>query len=104
MAVLNLTKENFDETIAQGVTLVEFWATWCGPCRMMSPIIDALAEKYADRVKVCKVNVDEQEELVVRFGVMTIPTVLVFKDGEELGKRVGVYPMEEFAGMLEQVL
>ena len=103
MAVLNLTKENFDETIAQGVTLVEFWATWCGPCRMMNPIIDALAEKYADRAKVGKVNVDEQEELVVRFGVMTIPTILVFKDGQEAGKRVGVYPLEEFEGMIAQL-
>ena len=103
MAVLNLTKDNFDETISQGVTLVEFWATWCGPCRMLSPIIETLAEKYADRVKVCKVNVDEEEELVLRCEVMTIPTVFLFQDGQEIGKRVGVFPIGEFEGMLEKV-
>lgn len=103
MAVLNLTKDNFDETIAQGVTLVEFWATWCGPCRMISPVIEGLSEKYAGQAKVCKVNVDEEEALVIRFGVMTIPTVILFKDGHEVGKRVGVHPMAEFEGMLAQV-
>ena len=103
MSVLNLTKDNFDETIAQGVTLVEFWATWCGPCRMIAPIIDQLAEKYAGRANVSKVNVDEEEELTIRFGVMTIPTVILFKEGQELGKRVGVHPIEEFEAMLKQV-
>ena len=100
MAVLDLTKDNFDETIGQGVTLVEFWATWCGPCRMIAPVIDQLAEKYQGKAKVCKVNVDNEEELVLRFGVMTIPTVIVFQDGREVSKRIGVHPIEEFEAML----
>ena len=100
MAVLNLTKDNFDEIIGSGVSLVEFWASWCGPCRMIAPLIDRLAEQYEGRVKVCKVNVDEEEALVLRFGVMTIPTVIVFQEGQEVNKRIGVHPLEEFEAML----
>ena len=99
----NLTKENFDETIAEGVTLVDFWADWCGPCRMLGPVIDQLATKLEGQYKICKVNVDQEEEITARYGVMTIPTVIVFKDGEALDKRVGVHPAEEFEGMLNQV-
>ena len=97
----NLTKENFDEIVAEGITLVDFWAEWCAPCRLLSPAIEALAEKYEGQYKVCKVNVDEEEGLAVRYGVMTIPTVFLFRNGEELDKRVGVYPMEEFETMLK---
>jgi len=103
MAVLNLTKNTFDESIGQGVTLVQFWATWCGPCRMVAPLIEQLADKYEGKVKMYKVNVDEEEELVVRFGVMTIPTVIVFQDGKQLSTRIGVHPMEEFESMLGQL-
>jgi thioredoxin len=99
---IHLTKENFDETISSGTCLVDFWADWCGPCRMVAPVIDALAEKYEGEVKVCKVNVDEEEELAVRFGIMTIPSILLFKDGKEVDKRIGVYPQEEFEQMLKQ--
>jgi len=98
----NLTKDNFDETIAEGVTLVDFWAEWCGPCRMLGPVIEELAEKFEGQYKICKVDVDQEEELTVRYGVMTIPTVILFKDGAELDKRVGVHPAAEFEGMLEQ--
>ena len=94
MSVLELTKDNFDQTIAQGTTLVDFWAVWCGPCKMQSPIVDAFAEEHAD-VKVGKVNVDEEMELAARFGVMSIPTLIVFKDGEIANKTVGLSTMEE---------
>lgn len=100
MAVLHLTKDSFDDTIKSGTVLVDFWAAWCGPCRMIAPAIEELGEKYEDEVTVAKVNVDEEEGLAARFGVMTIPTVIVFKDGVEAGKRVGVYPMEELEKML----
>ena len=103
MAV-NLTKETFDEAIGTGVALVDFWAAWCGPCRMLGPVIEELAAKYEGKVKICKVNVDEEEDLAVRFGVMTIPTVILFKDGQELDKRIGVHPAEEFESMLKKVL
>ena len=94
MSVLELTKENFDETIATGTTLVDFWAVWCGPCKMQSPIVDAFAESH-ENVKVGKVNVDEQMELAAKFGIMSIPTLMVFKDGEIANKTVGLSTMEE---------
>lgn len=98
--LLHLTKDNFDETISTGTCLVDFWADWCGPCRMVGPILDDMAKKYEGKAKICKVNVDEQEELAVRFGIMTIPSLLVFKDGKEIDKKIGVYPQEEYEAML----
>ena len=98
----NLTKDNFDETIAEGVTLVDFWAEWCGPCRMMGPVIDELARRFEGQYKICKVNTDLEEELTVRYDVMTIPTIILFKDGKPLDKRVGVHPVEEFEDMLSR--
>lgn len=100
MAVKHLTQEDFDGAIQNGITLVDFWASWCGPCRMLAPVIDALAEKYEGTVTVGKVNVDEEQALAARYGVMTIPTVILFRDGAELEKRVGAYPMEEYEKML----
>ncbi|HHU22335.1 MAG TPA: thioredoxin [Clostridiales bacterium] len=101
MAVLHLTNEDFDETIAEGTVLVDFWASWCGPCRMFSPTIESLAEKYEGKAKICKVDVDAEPELARRFGVMSIPTIIVFRDGTETSKRVGVQPMAELEKMLE---
>ena len=98
MKVMELTQEIFNETIAAGTTLVDFWAVWCGPCRMQSPVLDAFAEKQ-DAVKVCKVNVDEQPALAARFGVMSIPTLIAFRDGEILKKRVGLSRIEEIEEM-----
>ena len=98
MSVLELTKDNFDETIETGTTLVDFWAVWCGPCKMQSPIVDAFAEEHKD-VKVGKVNVDEQMELATRYGIMSIPTLMVFKNGELAAKQVGLSSMEEIEEM-----
>lgn len=98
MKVLELTKENFQDTIASGTTLVDFWAVWCGPCRMQSPVLDAFAEKQ-DAVKVAKVNVDDQPALAAQFGVMSIPTLIAFRDGEVLAKRVGLSRIEEIEEM-----
>ena len=84
MAVITLTKENFaSEALQSSVpVLVDFWAPWCGPCRMVSPIVDQIAEESDGSFKVGKVNVDEQPELASQFGVMSIPTLLVFRDGK----------------------
>ena len=98
MSVLELTRENFDQTIAQGTTLVDFWAVWCGPCKMQSPIVDAFAESHED-VKVGKVDVDEEMALAARYGIMSIPTLMVFKDGEIAAKQVGLSSMEEIEEM-----
>lgn len=90
MAIHNLTKENFEEITGTGRCVVDFWATWCGPCRMQTPIIDELAEAHPSSIKVCKVNVDEQPALASRFGVMSIPTIVYMQDGRMTGKSVGV--------------
>ena len=102
MSVQTITKENFDETVLQSdkPVLVDFWAEWCGPCRMVSPIVDEIADERDDIV-VGKVNVDEQGELAVRFGVMSIPTLLVFKRGELVQTAVGARPKEELLALLD---
>ena len=84
-----LNENNFDNTVANGLVLVDFWATWCGPCKMLAPTIDAIATEYKDRVVVGKVDVDESEALARRFGIMSIPTLFLFKDGEVVEKLVG---------------
>ena len=102
MSVQTITRENFDETVlhADRPVLVDFWAEWCGPCRMVSPIVDEIADERDDIV-VGKVNVDEQGELAVRFGVMSIPTLLVFKGGELAQTSVGAIPKEDILALLD---
>ncbi|MCL2342675.1 MAG: thioredoxin [Firmicutes bacterium] len=100
MAVYHLTKDNFDETIARGKSMVDFWASWCGPCKMLSPIIEAVAEKQGDAVKVCKVDIDAEPELANRFGILTIPTVIIFEDGEEVTRSIGVRPQAALEALL----
>ena len=99
MAVVTITKENFEQEVLQSTKpgLLDFWASWCGPCRMLSPIVDEVAEERAD-VKVGKVNVDEQPELAGEFGVMSIPTLLVFEQGKLVRQAVGARPK---AGVLD---
>lgn len=101
MSVLHITKENFENEVLKSdrPVLLDFWASWCGPCRMVSPIIDEIAEETTDK-KVCKINVDEQPELAQAFGVMSIPTLVVMKDGEVVGQSVGVKSKEAILHML----
>ena len=104
MAALHLKENDFDSTIAQGVSLVDFWAGWCGPCKMLAPVIEGLADKYAGKAKVCKVDIDAEMGLASRFGIMSIPTVLVFKDGKLVNQTVGVQPEAVFTRMLDAAL
>ena len=99
MAVITITKENFAQEVLQSAkpVLLDFWASWCGPCRMLSPVVDEVAEERTD-VKVGKVNVDEQPELAGEFGVMSIPTLLVFEQGKLVRQAVGARPK---AGVLD---
>lgn len=99
-----LTSANFDEKLEQGVALVDFWAAWCGPCMMLAPTIDELSEDFAGRAAIYKVNVDDEGELAARFGIMSIPTLIVFKNGEVFDKLVGVVPKENIAEVIEAAL
>ena len=101
MALIHLTNEAFDKATASGLAMVDFWATWCGPCKMLSPVIDGLADRYEGKVLVGKVNTDEQPELAIRFGVMSIPTVIFLKDGKEIDRKVGVMPEASYTAVLD---
>ncbi|MBO4380970.1 MAG: thioredoxin [Clostridia bacterium] len=101
---LVLDAKNFDATVKDGVVLVDFWATWCGPCKMLAPTIEELAEDYEGRVKVCKVDVDENQGLAVRFGVFSIPTVFILKDGVIVKKIIGLSDKDEYAEELDKLL
>lgn len=103
MSVLTLTKENFEREVLSAAqpVLVDFWASWCGPCRMFSPIVDEFAEENEGKIVVGKVNVDEEPELASKFGVMSIPTAILFKNGQISTTMVGLQPKEKLEELLE---
>ena len=100
MNIKHLTTENFDEVIGSGHALVDFWAGWCMPCKMVAPIIDELAAENEGKVVVAKVDVDNESSLAVRYGVDSIPTVILFKDGAEIRRFIGVQPKEIYQAAL----
>jgi len=104
MTAITLTKDNFkNEALASDKpVLIDFWASWCGPCRMLSPVVDEIADELAGKVKVGKVNVDEERELAAQFRVMSIPTLAVLKNGKLTASAVGVQPKEAILKMLEK--
>ena len=101
MSVMHINQNNFQEEVmsSEKPVLLDFWAGWCGPCRMVSPIVDEIAEERSD-VKVCKVNIDEQGELAAAFGVMSIPTLIVMKDGKIVNQAAGARPKGQILAML----
>ena len=102
MPEMNITKNNFEQEVLHSdkPVLIDFWAPWCGPCRMLSPVISEIAEEYGDKVKVCKVNVDDEGELAASFNVMSIPTLVVVKDGKVTNSAVGVRPKAQIVEMM----
>ena len=102
--VTELSESQFDPAIANGVTLVDFWAPWCGPCRMQGPILEEVAKSFDGQVKIAKVNVDEAESVAVRFAIQAIPTLLLFKDGSDIRRFVGVQPKEILIGAISSAV
>ena len=101
--IVNLTEKNFKDEVEQSTipVLVDFWASWCGPCRMIAPIVDQLAEEFDGKIKVAKLNVDENSELASRYQVMSIPTLLLFRNGKVVNQMVGARPKGELVKILQ---
>ena len=99
--VVDLTDANFAETIGNGITLVDFWAPWCGPCMMQGPIVEKVAEKVGDKATVAKLNVDEGQQSAGQFGIRSIPTIIVFKDGKPAQQFVGVQQEDVLVSAIE---
>ncbi len=104
--VIELTNENFDSEVVshQGTVLVDFWAPWCGPCRMVGPVVEQIATEYAGRAKVAKLNTDEASDIASRYGIRSIPTLLFFKNGEVVQQLVGAYPKPKITEKLDAAL
>lgn len=104
--VINVSQEDFEAEVltAPVPVVVDFWAAWCGPCRMMAPVLEQVADEYQGRIKFVKLNVDENQELATQYGIMSIPTLVVFRDGEEIGRLVGYMPKEKLIESLNALL
>lgn len=103
---ITLTSENYDSEVLKSdkLVLVDFWASWCGPCKMVSPIISQLAEEYNGRVKVCKLNVDDEGGIAAQNAIVSIPTVIIFLDGKPVKKMVGAHSFDDYADALDELL
>lgn len=100
--ILYLNTKEFDELInKEKLVLIDFWATWCTPCRMLAPVIEKIAEQYDGKLVVGKVDIDEQQELAIRYGIQSIPTVILFKDGKVAAKEIGVKPLKSFTSLID---
>jgi len=106
MSEVQLTENNWEEEVIQSdkPVLVDFWAPWCGPCRMVSPIVSELAQEYAGKLKVGKLNTDEEPGIAVKYGIMSIPTLMIFKNGEVADQIIGAAPKEYFTQKLDKIL
>ena len=99
-----ITNTNFAEIVAgEKPVMIDFWATWCGPCRILSPTVDEIADEYADRITVAKCNVDDADEIAMQFRIMSIPTLIFIKDGQVVDKRVGVVSKDEIVSIIDSI-
>ncbi len=102
MSVLHLNESEFNEKIpAAPIAMVDFWATWCGPCKMLAPVIDQMGQKYEGKATVAKVDIDENQALAAKYGVMSIPTIIFFQNGKEIDRKVGVQPASAYTAVLD---
>lgn len=97
-----ITEKNFEEKTKSGLVLIDFFATWCGPCRMMSPILEEVGENLDGKVSIFKVDVDDDEKLARKFGILSIPTLIIFKDGKQVDKKVGYIQADDLQAMIEK--
>ena len=104
MAIVKVTDADFDSKVESGVQLVDFWATWCGPCKMIAPVLEELAADYEGKADILKLDVDENPSTAAKYEVMSIPTLIVFKDGQPVDKVVGFQPKENLAEVLDKHL
>lgn len=102
MAIINATDQNFEENTKEGLVLVDFWAPWCGPCKMIAPVLEELSGDVEGKANIVKVDVDDNQETAGKYGIMSIPTLLLFKDGEVVDKVVGFKPKEALAELIEK--
>ncbi|CRK84347.1 thioredoxin [Neobacillus massiliamazoniensis] len=102
MAISHVTDQNFTAETGSGLVLADFWAPWCGPCKMIAPVLEELDAEMGDKVKIVKLDVDENPETAAKFGVMSIPTLLFFKDGEIVDKVVGFQPKDALASVVQK--
>ena len=101
---VELNNSNFEEAIKEGVTMVDFWAPWCGPCRMIAPVVEELAEDFEGKATIAKVNTDEEQDIAVKFGIRSIPSILFFKNGEVVDQMVGAASKDAFAEKINALL
>ena len=101
---IELTPANFEEVTKEGVSMVDFWAPWCGPCRMIAPVIEELAADFQGKANICKVNTDEEQDLAVKYGIRSIPTILFMKNGEVVDQMVGASSKQAFADKINSLL
>jgi thioredoxin 1 len=101
---IELNAENFEATVNEGVALVDFWAPWCGPCRMIAPVFEELAEEFDGKAKICKVNTDEEQDIAIKFGIRSIPTLIFLKDGEIVDQVIGAQSKQVLADKLNSIL
>jgi len=101
---VELTAADFDANVAEGVTMVDFWAPWCGPCRMIAPVVEELAEAFEGKATIAKVNTDEEQDIAIKYGIRSIPTIMFFKNGEMVDQMVGAASKQAFEDKINSLL